>query len=103
MIATDVLSRWIIIPCIVLFLVTHNNIFEIKLRNIDLNFSVVPIIIQMLAILILTEILKLDFFSHRKGYISRLYVLLAFILGIMNFYFCGYFVASWIAVYKNLI
>lgn len=97
----DWLVRWITIPSIVLFLVISNDVFKLKIINIDWNFSAIPILLQMLVILILTEILKIDFFCRENKLNKNLSILMAFILGSLNFYFCMYFTFSWIAVHRN--
>jgi hypothetical protein len=101
MVVLDWLVRWLAIPFSVLFLVISNDVFKMKISDIDWNFSVFPIILQMLVILILTEILKLDFFCRKAKLNKIASVLLAFVLGFLNFYFCIYFFASWITVHKN--
>lgn len=97
------LSRWLVIPLLVLFLVIYNGIFQVKLTDIDMNFSVFPIAAQMLLILVLTEILKFDFLAGGKRCCYALYVFLIFTLGTLNLFFCVYFVASWVAVYRSVV
>ena len=99
------LSNWVLIPAAVIFLTVYNGVFQMRVKGIDLNLSIVPVIIQMYLILVFCELTAylcisinntLKFASLKK---IVLYLLIR-ILIIMNVYFCGYFVISWFSWYR---
>ncbi len=99
------LCNWIIIPLVVIFLVVYNDVFKMQVKGIDLNFSAIPIIIQMYLILTLYEITaytkrSLVCSDRRKLFKKSISISAAVLLAVLNIYFCVYFVASWAAWYR---
>ncbi len=99
------LCNWIIIPAAVIFIVVYNGVFKMQVKGIDLNFSAIPIIIQMYLILTLYEIIaytrrSLVCSDGHKLFKKSISISAAVLLAVLNIYFCIYFITSWAAWYR---